>query len=84
MLAKSPVTIITPVFKLELFKKTPTPIQVRLKTSSYNFPVLLANLSERGNLNVKVTKAFTKIFGNEWPGADSEEQIVLELEEYVF
>ena len=84
MLAKLPVTIVSPVFELELFKKTPNPIQARLKTSSYNFPVLLANLSERGNLNVKVTKAFTKIFGNEWPGADSEEQIVLELEEYIF
>ena len=45
---------------------------------------MLASLNEKGNLNVKVTKAFTKIFGNEWPGADSEEQIVLELEEYIF
>ena len=84
MLAQSPVTIMSPVFELELFNKTPTLIQARLKTSSFNFPLLLASLSERGNLNVKVTKAFTKIFSNEWPSTDSEEQIVLELEEYIF
>ena len=84
MLAQSPVTVMSPVFELELFNKTPTISQARLKTSSYNFPLLLASLSERGNLNLKVTKAFTKIFGNEWPGSDSEEQIVLELEEYIF
>jgi len=84
MLAKSPITIISPIFELELFNKTPTLIHASLKTSSYSFPILLGSLSEKGNLNVKVTKAFTKIFGNEWPGADSEEQIVLELEEYIF
>ena len=84
MLAQSPVTIISPVFELEFFNKTPNIIEAKLKTSSYNFPLLLASLSEGGNLKVKVTKAFTKIFGNEWPGTDSEEQIVLELEEYIF
>ena len=84
MLAQSPVTIISPVFELEFFHKTPNIIEAKLKTSSYNFPLLLASLSEGGNLKVKVTKAFTKIFGNEWPGTDSEEQIVLELEEYIF
>ena len=84
MLAKSPVTIMSPVFELELFNKTPSIIDARLNSSSYSFPLLLASLTERGNLNVKVTKAFTEIFGNKWPGQEAEENIVLELEEYIF
>ncbi len=84
MLAKSPVTIMSPVFELELFNKTPNIINARLNSPNYNFPLLLASLTERGNLNVKVTKAFTKIFGNKWPGQEAEENIVLELEEYIF
>ena len=84
MLAKSPVTIMSPVFELELFNKKPSIIEARLNSPSYSFPLLLASLTEKGNLNVKVTKAFTEIFGNKWPGQDSEENIVLELEEYIF
>ena len=84
MLAKSPVTIMSPVFELELFNKTPSIIDARLNNPGYSFPLLLASLTERGNLNVKVTKAFTEIFGNKWLGQESEENIVLELEEYIF
>ena len=84
MIAKSPVTIMSPVFALELFNKTPSTIDARLNSPDYSFPLLLASLTERGNLNVKVTKAFTEIFGNKWPGKESEEYIVLELEEIVF
>ena len=84
MLAKSPVTIMSPVFELELFNKTPSIIDARLNSPGYSFPLLLASLTERGNLSVKVTKAFTEIFGNKWPGQESEENIVLELEEYIF
>ena len=84
MLAKSPVTIMSPVFELALFNKKPSIIEARLNSPSYSFPLLLASLTEKGNLNVKVTKAFTEIFGNKWPGQDSEENIVLELEEYIF
>ena len=84
MLAKSPVTIMSPVFELELFNKTPSIIGARLNSPNYSFPLLLASLTERGNLSVKVTKAFTEIFGNKWPGQESEENIVLELEEYIF
>ena len=84
MIAKSPVTIMSPVFALELFKKTPSTIDARLNSPDYGFPLLLASLTERGNLNVKVTKAFTKIFGNKWPGKEAEANFVLELEEYIF
>ena len=84
MLAKLPVTIMSPVFELELFNKTPSIIDARINSPGYSFPLLLASLTERGNLSVKVTKAFTEIFGNKWPGQESEENIVLELEEYIF
>ena len=84
MLAKSPVTIKSPIFELELFEKKLGVIYARLNNSNYDFPLLLASLTERGRLNVEVTKAFTRIFGNEWPGLDSEEKIVLELEQYIF
>ena len=84
MIAQSPVTIMSPVFALELFNKTPSTIDARLNSPDYSFPLLPASLTERGNLNVKVTKAFTGIFGNKWPGQESEEYIVLELEEIVF
>ena len=84
MIAKSPVTIMSPVFELELFNKKPSIIDARLNSPGYSFPLLQASLTERGNLSVKVTKAFTEIFGNKWPGQESEENIVLELEEYIF
>ena len=75
MLAKSPVTIMSPVFELELFNKTPSIIDARLNSPGYSFPLLLASLTERGNLSVKVTKAFTEIFGNKYGQAKSPKKI---------
>ena len=84
LLAKTPVTINSPLFELEIFDKNLGVIHAKLNNYNYNFPLLLASLTDRGKLTIKVTKAFTKIFGNEWPGSDSEEENVLELEEYIF
>ena len=43
-----------------------------------------ARLEPEGILKIEVSKGFTKIFGNEWPGRESDDQFILELEERIF
>ncbi|MEM7097056.1 MAG: type II secretion system protein N [Pseudomonadota bacterium] len=46
-------------------------------------PLLFATLSEDGFAKVSMTKLFTKLLNNPWPGSDPDSTIVLEVEEKI-
>jgi hypothetical protein len=47
-------------------------------------PLLHAELTPDGFAKIGVTKYFTKLAGNPWPGGDPDHAVVLEVEEQVF
>jgi len=47
-------------------------------------PLLIATLSNNGFAKVSITKFFTKLLGNPWPGSDADHEVVIEVEEQIF
>jgi len=47
-------------------------------------PLMTASLSNNGFAKVSITKLFTKLVGNPWPGSDPDHVVVIEVEEQVF
>ena len=84
VLSKSSVTVKSPVFQLKLSNQIKGVIQVILNSPNYDYPLMKARLKPKGILKIQVSKGFTKIFGNEWPGRESDDQFILELEERIF
>jgi hypothetical protein len=84
VLSKSSVTVKSPVFQLKLSNQIKGVIQAILNSPNYDYPLMKAKLEPKGILKIQVSKGFTKIFGNEWPGRESDDQFILELEERIF
>ena len=53
-------------------------------TQGGSTPLLMATLSEDGFAKVGMTKLFTKLLKNPWPGSDPDSTVVLEVEEKIF
>ncbi len=49
-----------------------------------SIPLAFANLAEGGRARVGITKRFTKLLGDPWPGSDADHAVVLEVEEQFF
>ena len=47
-------------------------------------PLLVAEQSDGGYVKVSITKYFTKLLNNPWPGSDPDHAVVLEVEEQLF
>ncbi len=84
VLSKTDITMMTPALQLNLSDQPSGVIHATLDSPKHDYPLLIARLSPKGMLNTQVSKAFTKLLGNEWPGRASDEQVVLELEERIF
>jgi len=85
VLSQTPITVISPFFQLNLSDQTGGLIHATLDSPTHGYHLLIATLNPtKGILKMQVSKGFTKIFGNEWPGSASDNQIVLELEERIF
>ena len=84
VLSKTSVTVTSPIFQLKLSNQIRGVIQATLNSPNYDYPLMKARLEPRGSLKIQVSKGFTKIFGNEWPGRESDDQFILELEEQIF
>ncbi len=52
--------------------------------SGQQTPVMIATLGEDGFAKVSITKLFTKLVGNAWPGSDPDHAVVIEVEEQIF
>lgn len=47
-------------------------------------PLIIAEQTRDGFVKVGMTKRFTKVLNNPWPGSDADHEIVLEFEEQIF
>lgn len=47
-------------------------------------PLMMAALGDNGFVKVSITKLFTKLLGNPWPGSDPDHAVVIEVEEQIF
>jgi hypothetical protein len=47
-------------------------------------PLLIASVAANGFAKVGISKRFTQLLGNPWPGSDPDHKIVIEVEEKVF
>jgi hypothetical protein len=47
-------------------------------------PLMLVSLHDNGFAKVSITKLFTKLLGNPWPGSDPDHAVVIEVEEQIF
>ena len=84
VLSQTPITVISPFFQLNLSNQPGGLIHATLDSPTHGYHLLTATLDPKGILKMQVSKGFTKIFGNEWPGRASDDQIILELEERIF
>ena len=47
-------------------------------------PLMIATLGDNGFAKVGITKLFTKLVDNPWPGSDPDHAVVIEVEEQIF
>ena len=47
-------------------------------------PLMLLSLNDNGFAKVSITKLFTKLVDNPWPGSDPDHAVVIEVEEQIF
>ena len=84
MLSRVALTIDSPVFQISLSDQPKGVIEAMLTSPELDYTLLSARLNPDGFLNVSVSKGFTKIFGNEWPGSQTDDRTIIELEEKIF
>ncbi len=60
---------------------TPANVQITAYAVGDETPLMIASQSDDGYVKIGITKGFTKLLRNPWPGSDPDHTIVLEVEE---
>jgi len=65
-------------------QQTAVGVQAIVYEEGNETPLLVGEQSKSGYVKVGMTKRFTKLLKNTWPGSDPDHEIVLEFEEQIF
>jgi hypothetical protein len=84
ILSTFPLTIDSPAFQINVRDQQAYEFLAELYAENTDYPLLTIELEKSGFAKIKVTKNFTQLFGNVWPGAQADKEIVFELEEKIF